>query len=512
MKNLILLLLVIAPPALADTTSGGVNWLDTAVYQKPAFYPITYGPVEATSAHKYWVNLSGGSGSTCTQATPCSWSTVQGKPGTHGDGGGAFIYIEGSGGIGSPVLYGTAGNEIIVKPWGTGSPQATITGRNNWTTQIQYVIFDGGPNLQIEFLETTNNQFDPVIYLNATAGLEDHITFYRTYWYVGGTGDWMDAYGIFTNLYYINSEFSALGATDTSNQHHIYFSLDSQYGPSSNWYIYNNIFRDTPGEAFELRLFDNISGFYAFGNAMHDIGKLTCSSSWGCRQAFDFSAAGNGSQVLTGTVANNLIFDIGGECINSDGITNSVLIANNTCYLWGNGPTNHGNYSKAAMSDNGSFNYADGIYTNNAIVSIGSAAGGIGQRIAFPPGSSMSHMSYNACTSAGTPCNASGGVTLNASGTDLYTVAVTGGGSSGSSAAALPGSLNFLTPVTTGGLCGEGTNLYSSGITTDYLGLPRPSSGAFTIGAFQNCVDSSLTPPPNSTVEVPLPPSNLTVH
>ena len=132
----------------ADQTTGGVNWLDPLGYAKPAFRPLT---VPTPGANQYWVDLAGGSGTTCTATSPCSWASVQGKPGTQG--GGAVIYIKNSGPIGSPTLFGTAGNEVVIKPW-NDTTLATITGRNNWTTRIQYVIFDGGPNLSIKFNNT----------------------------------------------------------------------------------------------------------------------------------------------------------------------------------------------------------------------------------------------------------------------------------------------------------------------------------------------------------------------
>ena len=205
--------------ASAAQTTGGVNWLDPLGYAKPAFRSLT---IPTPGANQYWVDLAGGSGSTCTATSPCTWASVQGKPGTQG--GGAVIYIRNSGPIGSPTLYGTAGNEVVIKPWNDTTP-ATITGRNNWTTRIQYVIFDGGPNLSIKFNNTANAQFDPSIYFNAaTAGLESHITFYRTQWTVPGMGENIAQWGIVDNLNIINSEFQSGSSTDRNNQHHIYFS------------------------------------------------------------------------------------------------------------------------------------------------------------------------------------------------------------------------------------------------------------------------------------------------
>ena len=485
------LLLMFVSTAWADTTSGGVTWLDTVVYQKPAFYPITYGPVEATSTHKYWVNLSGGSGTTCTQATPCSWTQVQGMPGTHGDGGGAFIYIEGSGNIGSPTLYGTAGNEIIIKAW-NNTTRATITGRNNWANRVQYVIFDGGPNLMIEFEDgPSNGEFDPVIYLtDNTLGDEDHITFYRVHFNTANSGDWITQWGTVTNLYIINSEFEALGATDTANQHHIYFSgancapagnngvscnSGATQSASSGFFVYNNIFRDTPGEVFEFRLFVGWSNVNIVGNAMHNAGKLTCSSGWACRTFMTFSSEGmNISAPIL--VANNLMWDVGDGCIDADALPGNALFYNNTCYLWGNGPSAHGLYSSTAVN-NYSYNTPSGTFVNNTFWGPGNATGG-NARIVFPPNASLSSMSYNACNSQGS-CSGSHGQTITAS--DISTTSA---------------SSSFLLPSSTSALLNNGLNEYSARVTTDYFGAGRPSSGSFSVGAFQTSTNSGSAPPP----------------
>src|SRR5207253_513352 len=79
------LALVAVSNLAAISTTGGVNWLDPLGYTKPAFRPIAE---PAPGANQYWVDLGTGSGTACTSSLPCSLTTVQGKPGTHGDGGG----------------------------------------------------------------------------------------------------------------------------------------------------------------------------------------------------------------------------------------------------------------------------------------------------------------------------------------------------------------------------------------------------------------------------------------
>ena len=81
--------------AHADMTSGGVSWLDTLTYTKPTFMPLAV-PDESGVANKYYVDMSNGSGSACTQSAPCaSIAAVSGKPGTSG--GPAYIYMKGNG-------------------------------------------------------------------------------------------------------------------------------------------------------------------------------------------------------------------------------------------------------------------------------------------------------------------------------------------------------------------------------------------------------------------------------
>lgn len=44
---------------LGAQTSGGVQWLDSLAYEKPAFYPLTV-PDEASCPNKYYVDLTAG--------------------------------------------------------------------------------------------------------------------------------------------------------------------------------------------------------------------------------------------------------------------------------------------------------------------------------------------------------------------------------------------------------------------------------------------------------------------
>ena len=442
---------------LAAETTGGVNWIDPLNYQKPAFYPITV-PDEASVSNKYWVDLGSGSGTACTSSSPCSWSTVQAKPGVQGEP--AYIYIKGTGPIGSPTIYGVAGKEVVIKPW-DNSTQATITGRNNWTTRQQYVIWDGGPNLRIKFNNTTGGQFDPSVYFNAaSSGTHSHITLYRTQWDVTGQGEWISSWGTWDNLSIINSEFYATSTVDA--QHHIYPSCGSNYGPMTNFYILNNIFRDTAGEAIEFRLVaQSVSGVVIDGNAFHNIGKGVCKTGWKCRSAI--TLAQEGGTIGSIRISNNLIWDTGEGIVRCWG--GNANIYNNTVYNWGMGSPANAGYGQWAF-----FGYSkDGkcVVKNNIIYATGTTANGY-TKIPFDTSPGItSNASNNICLS-GQSCGALSQVY---SGTTLLSTNQT--------------DANFLQPNLSLPTLTTGVNLLSAGVTVDYRRNSRPSSAPFVIGAIQ---------------------------
>lgn len=449
--------------AFAAQTTGGVNWMDLLKYKKPAFYSITI-PDEASVSNKYWVDLSSGSGTACTSSSPCSWSTVQTKPGVTG--GPAYIYIKGTGSVGSPTMYGTAGNEVVIKPWDNAT-LATITGRNNWTTQQQHVIWDGGPNLNIHFSNTTGGQFDPSVYFNAKSGLHSDITIYRTQWNVTGSGEWVAQWGMFSNLRFINNEFYS--TSSDQSQHHLYFSGASNYGQSSGLEIKNNVFRDTPGEAIEFRMYQNLTDVTIDGNAFHDIGKGTCSTSWKCRSPI--TLADSGGTASNVTISNNLIWDTGEgivRCWNSGG----SKIYNNTIYNWGMGSPANGGYGQWAF-----FGYSkDGtcFVKNNIIYATGNTANGY-KKIPIDASPIITGNASNNICLDGQNCGASSQVY---SATLLSTD---------------PTNTGFLQPNLSDSNLIKGANLSFSGVRVDYRLISRPSSASFTIGAIEATQENSVS-------------------
>jgi hypothetical protein len=462
---------VLTQKAAADRTSGGVNWLDPLAYTKPAFYPLT---LPTPGANRYWVDLASGSGSSCTSTAPCSWASAQGKPGTHGDGGGAYIYIKNTGGIGSPTLYGTAGNEVVIKPWDDNT-QATITGRNNWTSRMQYVVFDGGPNLRIKFNNTANQQFDPSVYFNASsAGTQSHITFYRTQWTVPGMGENIAQWGIVDNLNIINSEFQSGSSSDGSNQHHIYFSGASNFGTSAHIYLRNNIFRDTPGEQVEFRMFQDMDDVIIDGNVFHNVGKGTCSSStWKCRPAI--TVASSGATVTNLQISNNLIWDLGEGAVRM--WTGSPFVYNNTIWQWGQGSPANSGWGQWAFYGPGP-NDGKGTIRNNIIYGTGTTANGFAL---VPMDKSSYTASNNVCASAAfVGCG----------------LAFVTSGATQTVASLSPSSASFML------LNGTSSTAYHTGVTiaavpTSYLGTTRTTPydvGAMNLGGGGG---ATLTAPTN---------------
>ncbi len=170
--GLLALIIIIADVAFGAMTTGGVNWLDRLGYTKPQFIALSV-PDEST-ATKYYLDLSSGSdSSSCGTGTtnPCKtlqyladrgYAPLRGGP--------AFVYIKGNGYLAvgdyhypTAQIYGSSGNEIVIKPWPGVTAVSTFTAASEsfpntigppdgGTSTIHHIIMDGGPNLQFEFL------------------------------------------------------------------------------------------------------------------------------------------------------------------------------------------------------------------------------------------------------------------------------------------------------------------------------------------------------------------------
>jgi hypothetical protein len=332
----IAVLCAVSGNVFAAQTTGGVNWIDPLAYQKPEFISIAV-PDEATVSNKYWVNMSGGSGSTCSMASPCaSIDNVMGKPGTTG--GPAYVYVKGSGPWSgyNDTFYGSAGNEIVIKPWPAGSTgcpsecSATFTANSNAnSSSIRYLIFDGGPNLNLAFTSSGGDQYNFHVIAN-------NITFYRIRAYATTGGSMLFAVGDTSNVTdvkFINSEFYGCNQQAGYQCSAVYWGPGSTGGFTNNEFK-NNIVRDMGGDGVEVNPRVPSSGLEISGNAFHNIGKQTCTGNWLCRPAITLNSQ-NGQSNPNVTVKNNLMWDIASSCIWARSPGSNQVIYNNTCYDYG---------------------------------------------------------------------------------------------------------------------------------------------------------------------------------
>lgn len=454
-----LTLLLLAPALALGAT---VNWLDSGKYLKPA--PLAVAEPAAYN-YTYYADLSGGGGNCLTPATYCSWSSIAGKPGTT-SGGPTLIYLRGTGAMSDISLIGAgAGSEIVVKPW-DDSTTATVTGRNNWSGNKQWVIFDGGPNMQLRFNSTSNSQFDPSLYFSSDSANQHDVKFYRLRFYVTSQGLQIASWGNFTNFYWINCEFTA-DAAQLNQQHHVYLSGGAQVASHTmnGIYFLNNIFRNTAGEAIELRSAQPgnvITNVVIDGNAFHDVGVAICTSGWKCRSAVTISDEGGGTTPPPYRISNNLIWNTGEGCLRPWSLPDTGKVYNNTCTLWGRG--SNGTWTSAAFMGANSPYTAPGDYQNNVLYATGTDGGG---NTLVPFWSNGSRGNNNACT-ASSNC-----------GTSKQTVSAASFGSVD------PASQQFMRPVAGATTIDHGVDVSASGITLDYMGKSRPAGAAYDIGAFE---------------------------
>jgi hypothetical protein len=357
----VLVLLLIPAGLFAETTTGGVNWLDSLTYTKPAFVPIT-SPDEATCPNKYYVDFTNGSGSTCSQGSPCkAITTLAGKSGMSG--GPAYVYVKGNGRftISGVTFYGSAGNEIVIKPWPgdtttvylfTG-PSSTswnqIGNYNSSSANIHHIIVDGGPNLQFDFINAGSD------YNNSTgfATFASDITIARCRFRAPtAPGALMSPCSSYdydytcNNNQIINNEFyDGMHIAQGSDSEQNYGIYAGNLGPCesnaiaiTNMTIKNNIFRNLGSLGIQIEPRKSVNGAIIEGNAFHDLGQLSCGSRWHCRPAISI-ADSCGATHTNGIIQNNLMWNIASSCVwqftpNSGG---NNQIVNNTCYNYGTG-------------------------------------------------------------------------------------------------------------------------------------------------------------------------------
>jgi hypothetical protein len=466
----------LAAPAGAQT----VNWLDPLGYKKPA--PLTVNePNEASVPNKYWVDLSNGSGSTCSQSSPCgAIANVIGKPGTNG--GPAVIYVKGTGGMSlyNDTLQGSGdadcrsascANWILIRNWPAGTPgctsecSATITGNSNMNSPsgVSHIVIDGGPNLKIAF----NSNGATATYVNHV--IANYVIVYRTQTYCTGSNQQLGwSVGdspASSHVYFINNEFYGCGST--GDQISAVYVGPGSSGGYTDFAFQNNIVRNFYGDGLEINPRVTSTGLTITGNAIHDVGFGTCGNSWLCRPGITVSIQSGGGNNNT-VIENNLIWNTASGCIwDRGGGTPKPLIANNTCYNYGTGS------SASNPNPQGISGYSNGgtaVVENNILY----APNGT---VPFD-GSSFS-ASHNVC--AGSCGSAS--QTWNST-----TVLSTD-----------PTSSNFMVVASGSSAVGKGVVL--AGLTTAYSGGTR-STSSFDIGAFASGTAA--------TAKQPDPPTNVT--
>jgi hypothetical protein len=358
----------------------------------------------------------------------------------------------------------------VIKPWPAGTTgcasgcTATITSpnSNNLTgSNVHHWIFDGGPDMGIKFV-TANDNSNIAMRVNS-----NNHTFYR----VQGTCNnnqggeiFMTSNGQATGLTVINSEFYDCAGGGGIQQSAVYMGgsgCNDNASGFTNFTFQNSIIRHMGGEGIELNPRTDSVGATISGNAFHDIGKQTCSGSWDCRPGVTIDGPSCGGSSSNVKVSNNLMFDIGGSCIWSKGGGTGSEYDNNTCY-------NYGQMAGSGVCVEGICGGTTAVVKNNIIY----APNGRN------PFSGASFSSSNNLCGSGESCGTSSKTWSSA------TVI--------STSQADP---NFLRIASTSEAANTGVNLFAAGITVDYAGIPRLSTGAYDIGAFNEGTGSSLTPP-----------------
>jgi hypothetical protein len=353
-----------ASAAYADQTVGGVAWLDSLAYKKPAFVSITI----PTIATNYYVEMTSGSDTgTCgaSTATPCNSlrglvdRNLSGLRGNAADGA-AAINIRGNG-TGSFYIYnntlaGTPGKEILIRPWGTTAVTFKRGGSNQGLNAgpgvVHDIIIDGGDpatgNMLFSFVADDGNCGAGCSPL-AISG--NNVTVARTQFYATGTaGSGWPTLVLVCNVdglscsgdKFINNEFygCSVGSSQCSA---IYLGPCTASGGCSvnNILIKNNVIRHMGGEGLEVNPRTTSSNIIIEGNAFHDNGYATCNDGGfrSCRPAIVLNINQSGA-VNSVIVRNNLMWDISSGCIwEKTGATgaNAAQIYNNTCFDYGKG-------------------------------------------------------------------------------------------------------------------------------------------------------------------------------
>jgi hypothetical protein len=459
----------------AAQTTGGVTFADTLGYLKPAFYPLTV-PTEA-SATKYYIDMTSGSGSTCSQASPCAAiCDVAGKAGTTG--GPLYIYLKGNGRLTTGcTLYGSAGNEIVIKPWPSDSTPAVMTADGGGTVgaanriegaNLHHWIMDGGPSMLFRFVGSgytggSHNGYTLIVNAN-------NITLARVRCDSADTDG--ACLGVATGAGVHTSDFAWVNSElyGASRMYGVYTGGGSSCCVDDNNHtniaFRNSVFRDIDGRGIQVEPRGDSSGVLITGNAFHNIGYAS-----GGGGAYTISACVHADGACCGgttnlTFSSNLAFDLGGGgvYITADSATNQVL--NNTIYDYAKSEVVSG---CDTLTCHGITSFGDGealVVRNNMIVS-SQGSGSINACNRLSGWTATNNLTYSPATACG-------------SSQQTWTAA----GATGTVLSVDPDSASFMVPSYASAARNTGYDV-SASVIFGYRGEPLESNLGTAIGAIR---------------------------
>lgn len=440
-----------------------VNFADPLGYAKPRCFSVTL-PDEATVANQYWVDMSNGSGSTCSESSPCaSIEDVSGKPGTSG--GPAYIYLKGDGylHLTNSELAGAPGSEIVIRPWPNDPTPALMTAEDGCGTpnanrisgsDTHHVIFDGGPDMLLRFMgsgcTSDQNAYTLIVQSNDITLWRVRIDANQSSGPALGPGVGSGTH--ITNFRWINSEIYNAG-----NYYGVYSGggTGCTAGDTShtNLEFRNSVFRNIDGRGIQVEPRADSDGLVVDGNAFHDIGYAKSGNQNISMAVAPAGACGGVTDNVI--VSNNIAWDLGGGFARVDYGLDSpskFKIIGNTVWDYANaGPVELSSHAITATFDGDPAEVRNNILLapeNGGVNPINRASGFV--------------TSDNVCES-GSEC---GSDSLDGTPASVY-------------ASIDPSSPTFLFPA--GGALGNGT--LQTGFEVDYLGVTR--SQAIDVGAIE---------------------------
>ena len=297
-----------------------VQFADPLGYPKPRCLSLLL-PDAAGVSNTYYVDMTNGSGSSCTQAAPCkSLSDVTGKPGTNG--GPAIIHLKGDGylQLTNSQLAGAPGKEIVVRPWPNDTTLATMKAQSGCNVSdantiagasTHHVVFDGGPDMLFRFVGSgcsgSQNGYTLVV-------KSDDITLWRVRIDANqsagpalgpGAGSGTHIH----NFRFINSEIYNAGS-----YYGVYAGGGTGCSAKDTWLtdmeFRNSVFREIDGRGIQIEPRADSSGLIVDGNAFHHIGYASSGNQSISMAVQPAGACGGVTDNVE--ISNNIAWDLGG--------------------------------------------------------------------------------------------------------------------------------------------------------------------------------------------------------